>query len=309
LLSMTCFSGTDAEPAPPAGLTVERMRPLLGTFVSIRVEHLSEAQAHHAIACGFDAIAEVHALMSFHEASSDVARLNREAWHGPVAVHPHTLAVLRHALEVSRNSNGVFDITVGAELVARRVLPRPPTAPEPDPEASWYDIELLRGGRVRFARPLWIDLGGIAKGYAVDHAIARMALGPEAQSCINAGGDLSVSGPAAEPIRLGLTTPKAVPVVTLHNGSLASSTGVACWGAVRGAHLDGKSRRAVGLRRFASVVAQSCMTADALTKVVLAIGSRADGILRKFGAGAYLYSPSAGWRVLGSPDGFGPSER
>jgi FAD:protein FMN transferase len=237
--------------------------------------------------------------MSFHEPSSDLSRLNREGARGPVEVHPHTWSVLRRSLEMAKASNGLFDIAVGGDLVARGLLPRPVGAPDPDRSATWHDIELLEDGRVRFARPLWIDLGGIAKGYAVDRAMADMALGPEAQVCVNAGGDLRVSGPASEPVRLRMTTPDTVPVVAIENGSLASSTGVARWDATRGFHLHGRTRKAIGSRTFVSVAARSCMTADALTKIVLAEGPRASRLLQSFGATAYVYTSRAGWRILG----------
>jgi FAD:protein FMN transferase len=296
---MICFSSSGPEDARPLRRAIERVRPLLGTFVSIRLENLPAAEAHRAIGRGFAAIAEIHALMSFHEPASDIARLNREAYTAPVAVHPHSFAVLRRAIEIAQASNGVFDIAVAGALVAQGVLPRPASAQEPDPAACWRDIELLQDDRVRFARPLWLDLGGIAKGYAVDRAMISMALGPKVQSCVNAGGDLRVSGPLPEAVRLRMTMPGAAPVVEILNGSLASSTGVARWGAARAAHLNGASRRVVGARRFVSVAAQSCMTADALTKVVLAKGPRAEGLLRRCGAVAYLYSARAGWRILG----------
>src|SRR5690606_6452766 len=110
---------------------------------------------------------------------------------------PRTFAVLRGAKEVSERSDGLFDITAGARLVTWGFLPAPVGAPVPDDTASWRDIVLEDENRVRFQKPLWIDLGGIAKGYAVDRALAAMGLGKDIQVCVNAGGDLRVSGPRA----------------------------------------------------------------------------------------------------------------
>lgn len=275
------------------------MQPLLGTFVSIRIALEDPEEAHAAIDRGFAAIARIHRLMSFHEPTSDVSRLNRAAWREAVDVDTETMAVLSFAQRLAQASDGRFDISVGGALVARGLLPRPEKAPEPDAAASWRDIELTDDGRVRFARPLWIDLGGIAKGYAVDRAMIALDPAPQVQCLVNAGGDLRVSGPGPEPVRLGLDMSDAVPMVELENGSLASSTGAARWGAARGAHVNGVTGRTVGARSFASVAATSCMVADALTKVVLAMGRRATGILRAHDAIAYLYSAPAGWRILG----------
>ncbi len=262
---------------------------------------LPDADAQAAIEAGFAAIAEIHRLMSFHEPDSDVSRLNR-AGGGTVKVGPHTHAVLAAARHMAEASNGIFDITVAPDLVAWGFLPRP-DAPEPDPTASWRDIALLPGNEIRLARPLWIDLGGIAKGYAVDRAFAAMNLPPEVQCSVNAGGDLRVQG--AEPERIMLRAPAGdgqVPVVELRDAALASSSGrdvgrdVA--GRRVGPHVEGGSHRSAGTAAFVSVVAPDCMTADALTKVVLALGPGADGILKTFDATAYFHDSQ--WRTLGA---------
>ena len=115
---------------------------------------------------------------------------------------------------------------------------------------------------MRFRRPLWIDLGGIAKGYAVDCAVAQLWAQGASRGCVNAGGDLRVLG--SEPTRIYLRTESvadgALPVVELADGSLASSSGRRLRrrrrGGFVGAHVDGASRRAVGTRRFACVIAE-----------------------------------------------------
>jgi thiamine biosynthesis lipoprotein len=252
---------------------------------------------------GFAAIADIHGLMSFHEPDSDVGRINR-AGPGTVRVDPQTHAVLAAARHMAEASNGIFDITVAPDLVAWGFLPRP-DAPEPDPTASWRDIALLPGNEIRLAKPLWIDLGGIAKGYAVDRAFAAMQLPPEVQCSVNAGGDLRVQG--TKPERILLRAPAQdgqVPVVELRDAALASSSGrddardVA--GRRVGPHVEGGSHRGTGTAAFVSVVAPHCMTADALTKVVLALGPGADGILRSFNATAYFHDGA--WQTLGAAE-------
>lgn len=101
----------------------KRAQPWLGTLVSMSVEGLPQADAHHAIDAGFAEVAAVHRLMSFHDASSDVSRLNLEAERKPVTVHPSTYRVLQEAMRISSCSNGCFDISVGAELVDWELLP------------------------------------------------------------------------------------------------------------------------------------------------------------------------------------------
>jgi thiamine biosynthesis lipoprotein len=199
-------------------------------------------------------------------------------------------------------SDSVFDITIAPDLVAWGFLPQP-NAPEHDPDASWRDIELLPSGEVRLGKPLWIDLGGIAKGYAVDQAFAAMNLPPEVQCSVNAGGDLRIQGP--EPERILLRAPAEggqVPIVELENAALASSSGRDDLHEIGdrevGPHVEGGTHRSVGTKSFVSVIARDCMTADALTKVVLALGSDADSILKAFEATAYFHD--GGWQTLGA---------
>jgi thiamine biosynthesis lipoprotein len=282
-----------------ASQRVQRTRPLLGTFVTVRVGGLAEDPANAAIDRAFAEVARLHALMSFHEADSELTRLNREAAHGWVSIGPDMQAVLALAGQLAADSRGVFDIAVGAPLVAAGLLPAPATPPVPT-SGDWRDIRLA-GNRVRFDRPLWIDLGGIAKGYAVDRALAAMALPPDAAACVDAGGDLRVIGPDPERVvlRAGVDP---VPVIELQDAALASSTGRP---RLQGSdsrmppHLDGRTRRPVGTRSFVTVVAPSCVLADALTKVVLARHDAAAPLLRRHGGTAYLHTAGRGWRVLG----------
>jgi thiamine biosynthesis lipoprotein len=283
---------------------VERARPLLGTLVAIRVRGLPESRAHRAIDAAFAEIEHIHARMSFHEADSDVSRLNREAFHRPVTVNPRTAEVLRLARQMGEHSRGRFDITVAAQLVDWGLLPPPDCSGRPDPRGCWRDVELLAGGAIRFRRAVWIDLGGIAKGYAVDRAIECLRGWGAPQCSVNAGGDLRILGPEMEGIRLdwGSAADPILPILELESGSVASSSGrparLRHGRRFHGPHVDGRRRDPVGTRSFVCVVAERCVVADALTKVVLAQGTRSQPVLRRYGASAHLYRPGHGWRSL-----------
>lgn len=240
--------------------------------------------------------------MSFHEPDSDVSRLNRAGAGNPVAVDPQTFAVLTQAQLFAEASKGIFDITVARDLVGWGLLPRP-DGPDPDPAASWRNIELTAPDHILLHRPLWLDLGGISKGYAVDQAVAAMNLPPEVQCSVNAGGDLRIQGPAPERILLRAPADDGhVPVVELENASLASSSGRdnprSVGNAEVGPHVNGQTHRCTGTRNFVSVVAADCMVADALTKLVLAMDADADAILKAHDATAYLHDGQ--WRTLGA---------
>ncbi len=243
--------------------------------------------------------------MSFREAGSDVFRLNHKACREPVTIDAHTQGVLRRAIALSEISDGIFDITVAPELVARRMLPAPEHAPVPDADGSWRDIVFLKDHTIAFQRPLWIDLGGIAKGYAVDCAISALQTFSPARVCVNAGGDLRVAGIGSERIQLVPDdyNEDVAMFAEVENGSIASSCGRmakrSCGAEEAGAHVDPRGDSGDGIWRFASVVAQDCVDADALTKVVMATGEKSASILAAYGACAQIYDRRFGWNNIG----------
>lgn len=284
----------------------ERCRPLLGTFVLIRVHGLDSEDAHAAINAAFDEIIRVQQLMSFCESDSDTSRLNRSASSAAVQVDQRTFAVLQRAVSISQASAGLFDITVAPKLVARGRLPAPRAAPAPDIGASWRDILLQAPDNVSFNRPLWIELGGIAKGYAVDRAIEVLRTYSPTRASVNAGGDMRVIGRECVQLDYGRSDDEIMVVSEIEDGSIASSYGLT------DGQLDGSGRQGahVYIRkdetfvsdRFVSVMAPSCVEADALTKVVMAKGDDSAALLRQFGAYALIYDQPRGWRNIGAID-------
>ena len=272
--------------------TIRRARPWLGTFVDIRMEGMAAPAALRALEAAFAEVACVHRLMSFHETGSDLARLHLAPVGVPVEVDVRTHDVLACALHIAETSNGTFDPTVAAQQVARGLLPHPQSPFVPDPRANWRDIELLDDGCVRLRKPLWIDLGGIAKGYAVDRAINVLRTHGVPRACVNAGGDLRVYGAGAEPVHVRTAEGVVVAALELTDGALATSAGAG------GQHLHGVSRNGVGDGISVSVAASRCMVADALTKVVLVDEQATLAVLDRFGAQAWLHDSRHGWHAL-----------
>jgi thiamine biosynthesis lipoprotein len=284
---------------------VRRLRPALGTLVELQVSGLPAARAVAAIDAAYAELCAVHRLMSFHRADSDLGRLRRAAPGTTLRVDPRTFAVLAAACRLAAASCGRFDPTVGPRLVALGFRPSPAAADRPDPRADWRDIELLPGCRVRLRRRVWLDLGGIAKGYAVDRAVAVLRAHGAPQGVVNAGGDLRVFGAQAECVHLRVDggAPHYVVAVELTEAALATSSGFRerkrsadGW---YGPHLDGSRRRRVRTDVGVSVVAESCLLADALTKIVLAADAgTARRLLGAFRAQALWHDPESGWRRL-----------
>lgn len=259
----------------------------------------ADADAHRAIDAAFDVVARIHQLMSFQESTSELSRLNRQACEGPVPVDPLTFETIDKALQLSAASAGAFDPTVGAALVRAGVLPEVSGAPPADPAAAWRDVQLHPAtGAVGFARPLRLDLSGIAKGFAVDRAVQVLQAAGAAYGLVNAGGDLRVFGqPQNIALRTGALSGEAAPVLELADGAAASSGSLGDMVEPRmAAHLAGAGRRPLR-GRFVCVAAPECVWADGLTKVVIARGARSAPVLRVFGARAFALGRGGGWRA------------
>lgn len=279
-------------------IELRRARPLLGTLVEVTARGEREMELTRAISAAFAAIGRVHRLMSFHEPYSDVGRVNRLAHRAAVRVHPWTWNVLEAAQRLSHSTAGAFDITIGGELVRLGYLPS--SGPiQLDPRACWRDVLLLPGRRVRFARRLLIDLGGIAKGFAVDCAVDCLRARGACAGLVNAGGDLRAFGSVAwrVHVRHPANPGRLVPFADIANGALATSAGYFARRIQRGKAvtpvIDGVRRAATNATFSASVSASNCMLADALTKLVLLRGPRAHGLVRRLGGYAFILSASA----------------
>lgn len=270
---------------------IRRARPLLGTLVEIGAVGLN---AGAGIDAAFREIAMIHRLMSFHEEGSDVSRINRAAPGEIVRVDPRTYEVLVCARELGRLSAGAFDITIGGKLVEQGFLPRPHGAAPFDGEASFEDLELLADDSVTLTRRLWIDLGGIAKGYAVDRAVRALKNSGMTSGIVNAGGDLYVFG---DPQPIHLRHPDnpslVLPLGMIANSAVASSSGCFANAGENGAAaaeplIDPRRNASIKWQRGITVIASRCVIADALTKVVRLAPRRASRILFRFSARAVI---------------------
>ncbi|HKW54675.1 MAG TPA: FAD:protein FMN transferase [Stellaceae bacterium] len=271
---------------------------MLGTFVEIAVAGAAPAEMNAAIDDAFAVIAEVHRLMSFHDPASDVSRLNSCAAADTVAVHPWTHQVLELALDLHRGSAGAFDIAVAPALQALGLLPSAASggAPPSTAVADGAAIELRPVCQVRIHHPgLTLDLGGIAKGFAVDRAVDALRRRGMTQALVNAGGDMAAFG-QDEPVTVHIRDPRD-PLATIYlsmiaNEALATSGGridpLRASGAAASAVIEPRRRQPVFAIAGATVRASTCVVADALTKIVMIMGEGSAALLAQYGASAML---------------------
>src|SRR5688572_26903467 len=158
-----------------------REEAIMGTRIAVEVWHEQPAAAEAAIDAVIAEMRRIDALMSVYKPESQLSRVNREAAEGPVRVDPELARLVARALEFSRMSEGAFDITYASVgyLYDYRARKHPTDAEIQAalPSIDWRHVAVdLESSTIRFLRAgVRIDLGGIAKGHAVDTSIALLA--------------------------------------------------------------------------------------------------------------------------------------
>jgi FAD:protein FMN transferase len=257
----------------------------MGTLVHVSAAGPDSFAAREAVNAALDTVTRIEKLMSFHDAHSDVSRLNREGWHRPQTVHPWTWIVVSRSLRFAQASDGLFDITVAPLLVRAGLLPGSTTVAP----GHWRNIKMLSDCRISFTRPMLVDLGGIAKGFAVDQAIYQLRKRGCTDAIVNAGGDLRCYGSVPRLIQLRRQD-ALVTVAELRRGAVATSaprtTHAERLAQPLGSIFNPNTRRAWDAGGAVTVAAQTCVVADALTKVAALAGPACAPLLARFGAQA-----------------------
>jgi thiamine biosynthesis lipoprotein len=264
-----------------------RCKPLLGTFVEISTEDVNHAP--DAIAKAFLVIEQVQLLMGFHSSDSELSQINARSYLKPVRIHPWTAVVLNIAREIYYQSNGVFNCGIGHRLVEAGLLPKHLTI-NVDSFGGIEDLEFLDSDLVSSRVPLCLDLGGIAKGYAVDKAVASLQAAGIRSGSVNAGGDMRIFGDKAQSIQIrNPSRPhELIQIGSMREGAIATSS---LYFAKRDANLKSYmvnplTQAHIEFAESYSVIAKECVYADALTKVVSITGNTNHPCLEIFSAQA-----------------------
>jgi len=262
---------------------VRRSLPVMGTIAEIAVVHTDLRRAQLAIDAAFGELTFVERTMSRFSPTSDVGRANREAAKTSVAITSATATVVQEALLWARASNGAFDPCIGTAVALWDVQNRqePPAGTRVSRYAGRKLYKALSvegdstGGAVRFGDPeVAIDLGGIAKGYAVDRAVAALREHGITQAFVNVGGDLYALGTSedGDPWKVGVRSPqdptRIAETIEIADQAVATSGDYLRFfehGGRRYHHLldpSTGSPRATSVHSL-TVTADRCMTADA----------------------------------------------
>ena len=279
---------------------VKRCKPLLGTLVEVSCTAKETATELAACTAAFAAVQRVHTLMSYQSFDSELYAFNALSHMQYAQAATELIAVLQFCNGLSAASGGVFDVTAGPRNQAwleHQACPTHSTHSAHKSAAAmpvnalsgrWQDIEIdAPNQRLRKLAPLQIDLSGVAKGYAVDVAVHAMQAAGATSGHLNAGGDCRVFGNTQRLVKVRAPWDLAytIDLPALHNASLATSASYFLDVPVMAHGITGEL---VNPNISVTVVAPSCMAADALTKIVALTQNSEHPVLAAYGATAWL---------------------
>lgn len=194
----------------------------MGTTVSIATfttDTLSEEDIRPKLQKALDEIRRLQALMTTWSDTSEVSKINAAAGKEAVAVGPETFEVIRKSLWIGKESGGVFDITFeamkGLWKFDEGAEDRIPSREAIDAARKLIDYRQItvddKARTVKLDKPgMRINLGGIAKGYAIDAASRVLREEGLTSFFAQAGGDLYVSGkkPDGSRFKVGIRDPR-----------------------------------------------------------------------------------------------------
>jgi thiamine biosynthesis lipoprotein len=293
-----CSSGAEAQPqATHTNQKWEYNEQAMGTWVHVFVWTDDEVKAVKAKQLVMDEMHRLDVMMTnFHKdgiPDGEVLQINAAAGDHPVQVGDETIAVIDRALDISKRSNGVFDITVGGfkglwkfDEDMDGTLPDPAEVKKRLALIGWQNIVVDPAKKTVFLKKkgMAITLGGIAKGYAVDKAVALLRANGYANFMVQAGGDMYIAGDKdGAPWVVGIRDPRgpsdamfALAPIKDHSFSTSGDyeRGFVKDG-VRYHHiLDPRTGQPAHASRSVTIRATDAFTADAWSKVMFIDGPK-----------------------------------
>ena len=190
-------------------------RAMMGTEISVQLWHESAEDGLAVIEDAFDEVSRIEELMSTYIESSEISEINRAASEAPVAADDELIQLILRSLDISMLTRGAFDITydsVGQYYDFReRQRPDAETIEEELKRIDYRLVEVDRlAGTVKFLAPgVRINLGGIAKGYAVERAVSLLRSRGIQHGIVTAGGDSRLLGDRrGQPFMVGIRDPR-----------------------------------------------------------------------------------------------------
>ena len=270
----------------------EFSEPQMGVPFRIVLYAQDAVKAQTSARAAFQRVSQLNDIMSDYDTDSELSRLSRTAGSGrAVKLSADLWKVLAKAQEFSARSEGAFDVTVGPYVTLWRKARREHKLPRVDLLAAagnavgWQKLRLdpKTHSATLLVEDMKLDLGGIAKGYALDEALSVLRQHGIRRALVTGGGDMAAGDPPPdkrgwriEVAPLDVTNAPPARFVSLVNAGLATSGDL-----FQRLDIDGRRyshvvdpRTGLGLtdHSLVTVIARDAMTADGLSKVVGVLG-------------------------------------
>lgn len=262
--------------------TIKRQQLLLGTVVEIHIRSNDEQKADEAINQAFTEIRRIENLFSAQDNQSPIWKINNGK-DSIFRVQPEVYNLLILCDSITKSTDGCFDVTIGNLLNIwgfHTENPHLPTALAIDSGlkvSGWNNVNLLGNCTILKKNSIRFDFGAIAKGYAVDKAIAVLETLGIKEALVNAGGEIKVIG---KDWKVGIQDPKnkseIIEIISLDNNSVATSGDYEQFFEVNGIRyhhiLDPKTGYPAKGLQSVTIVNNSNTFADALATAVFVLG-------------------------------------
>ena len=273
--------------ALPSGSWMRRDEAIMGTAISVELWSDDALAGESAIDAVMQEMHRIDRTMSPHKPDSELSRINRDAGSAPVPLSVEMARLLARANDFSQLSGGAFDITYAAVGhlydYRNRVRPDEATLAQARAAVGYRNLVLdMRERTVRFARPgMRIDLGGFAKGHAVDNATSILRHRGIRHANVSAGGDSRVIGDRrGRPWTIGVRDPRRAgemaAVLPLEDTSISTSGDYERYfdaDGVRFHHvIDPSTGRSPASVHSVTILAEDGLTTEALSKSVFVLG-------------------------------------
>lgn len=287
---LSCVAGLLLATAARAEWLNRTVDGIMGTRIAVELWADDATRGNAAIAAVMAEMNRIDLAMSTYKPDSELSRLNARAARGPVRVSAELFDLLGTAMEYSRITGGAFDVTYASVgfMYDFRARQRPDSAAigAALPAVNYRLVQLDRASRsVRYLRDgVRIDLGGIAKGYAVDRGIAILQARGIQHALVSAGGDSRVVGDRfGKPWVIGIRHPdrkdEVVTRIPLVDTAISTSGDYERYfdeNGVRYHHiLDPRTGQSASAVRSATVLADTATRTDGLSKTAFVLGADA----------------------------------
>jgi thiamine biosynthesis lipoprotein len=291
-LALLIAAGANALATDHPAQRLEFTEPHMGTVFRIVLYAPDPGIGSRAATAAFERVAALNRMMTDYDPSSELMRLCKQPVGVPVRVSKDLFDIIRKSQEFARLSDGAFDITVGPLVrlwrTARRMhtLPAPEAIAEAKRHVGWRNLKLdpIRKTVTLLAPDMQLDLGGIAKGYAADAALAVLRQRGIRSAFIAASGDIAIGDapPGMAGWKMGIGSPagddKLVATVLLRNAAISTSGDSQQFvdvGGARYSHIvDPHTGLGLTNRLQATAVARNATTTDGLDTTLCVLGEQ-----------------------------------